>query len=104
MFFIVHDSTQLNRQGPDVGTQYRSVIFFRSPEQKLTAEQTIRELEEKKIYPGKVVTQVVPFVVFYRAEDYHQEYYELNGMQHYCRAVIAPKIAKFRKMFHDKLK
>jgi peptide-methionine (S)-S-oxide reductase len=104
IFFIVHDPTQLNRQGPDVGTQYRSAIFYRTSEQKLVAEQTLRELEEKKIYPGKVVTQLVPFATFYPAEDYHQEYYQLNGTQPYCRAVIAPKIAKFRKMFHDKLK
>lgn len=104
IFFIVHDPTQLNRQGPDVGTQYRSVIFYRTPEQKLVAEQTLRELEEKKIYPEGVVTQLVPFVIFYRAENYHQEYYRLNGTQPYCRAVIAPKIAKFRKMFHDRLK
>jgi peptide-methionine (S)-S-oxide reductase len=104
IFFIVHDPTQLNRQGPDVGTQYRSAIFYRTPEQKLVAEQTLRELEEKKIYPRKVVTQLVPFVTFYRAENYHQEYYQLNGTQPYCRAVIAPKIAKFRKMFHDRLK
>jgi len=104
IFFIVHDPTQLNRQGPDMGTQYRSVIFYRTPEQKLVAEQTIRELEGRKTYPGKVVTQLVPFITFYRAENYHQEYYQLNGMQPYCRAVIAPKIAKFRKMFHDKLK
>jgi peptide-methionine (S)-S-oxide reductase len=104
IFFIVHDPTQLNRQGPDVGTQYRSAIFYRTPEQKLVAEQTLRELDEKKIYPGKAVTQLVPFVTFYRAENYHQEYYQLNGTQPYCRAVIAPKIAKFRKMFHDRLK
>lgn len=104
IFFIVHDPTQLNRQGPDTGTQYRSVIFYRTPEQKLVAEQMIHGLEEKKIYPGKVVTQLVPFVTFYKAENYHQEYYQLNGTQPYCRAVIAPKIAKFQKIFHDKLK
>jgi peptide-methionine (S)-S-oxide reductase len=104
IFFIVHDPTQLNRQGPDVGTQYRSVVFYRTPEQKQVTEQTLYELEEEKIYPGKLVTQVVPFVTFYQAEDYHQEYFQLNGTQPYCRAVIAPKIAKFRKMFHDKLK
>jgi peptide-methionine (S)-S-oxide reductase len=104
IFFIVHDPTQLNGQGPDLGTQYRSAIFYRTPGQKQVAEHTIRELEEKKIYPGKVVTQLVPFDTFYRAEDYHQEYYLLNGAQPYCRAVIAPKIAKVRKRFYDKLK
>jgi peptide-methionine (S)-S-oxide reductase len=104
MFFILHDPTQLNRQGPDVGTQYRSVIFYRTPEQKSAAEQVIREMEEKKAYQGKIVTQVVPFSLFYRAENYHQEYYQMNGMQPYCRAIIAPKVAKFRKLFHDRLK
>ncbi len=104
MFLTIHDPTQLNRQGPDIGTQYRSVIFYRSPEQKLAAEQVLREWGEKKIYPGKIVTQVESFRVFYRAENYHQEYFRLNGTQPYCRAVVAPKVAKFRKMFQDKLK
>ncbi len=96
IFFIIHDPTQLNRQGPDIGTQYRSVIFYRSPEQKLIAEQAIRELEEKKTYSKKVVSQVVPFAAFYRAENYHQDYFRNNPNAPYCRMVIQPKLEKLK--------
>lgn len=99
IFFVVHDPTTLNRQGNDIGTQYRSVIFYRSPEQKTAAEEVIKELNNKKI-----VTELAPFKTFYKAEDYHQEYYRLNGTQPYCQAVIAPKLAKFRAHFRDRLK
>lgn len=104
VFFMVHDPTTLNRQGADVGTQYRSVVFYRSDEQKRTAEQVIRGLEAQKLYSRPVVTQLVPFTAFYKAEDYHQEYYEHNPGQPYCQVVISPKLEKFRKHFKDKLK
>jgi peptide-methionine (S)-S-oxide reductase len=100
----VHDPTTLNRQGPDVGTQYRSVIFYRSPEQKAVAEQVINSLESAKLWSAPFVTEVVPFKAFYKAEDYHQEYFKLNGQQPYCRMVIAPKVAKFRQHYREKLK
>ncbi len=104
VFFTFHDPTTLNRQGGDVGTQYRSVIFYHSPEQKATAEQVVREFHAKKVWPGQIVTQIVPLGAFYVAEDYHQEYYRLNGNQPYCQAVISPKMAKLRKMYREKLK
>ncbi len=104
VFFTVHDPTTLNRQGPDVGTQYRSAIFYHTPEQKATAEQVIKEIAAAKIWPSPIVTEVAPLAAFYKAEDYHQEYFRLNGEQPYCRAVVAPKVAKFRKQFHDRLK
>jgi peptide-methionine (S)-S-oxide reductase len=104
VFFTVHDPTTLNRQGPDVGTQYRSVIFYRSPEQKAVAEQVIHSLESAKLWSAPFVTEVVPFKAFYKAEDYHQEYFKLNGQQPYCRMVIAPKVAKFRQHYREKLK
>ncbi|HXG63608.1 MAG TPA: peptide-methionine (S)-S-oxide reductase MsrA [Blastocatellia bacterium] len=104
VFFTIHDPTTLNRQGADVGTQYRSAIFYHSPEQKAVAEQVIAELTEAKIWDDPIVTEVTPFSAFYPAEEYHQEYYERNPNQPYCRAVIAPKVAKFRKHFLAKLK
>jgi peptide-methionine (S)-S-oxide reductase len=104
VFFTIHDPTTLNRQGADVGTQYRSAIFYHSPEQKATAEQVIAELDAAKIWGAPIVTEVAPFETFYEAEDYHQEYFERNGEQPYCRAVVAPKVAKFRKYFFEKLK
>jgi peptide-methionine (S)-S-oxide reductase len=105
VFFTVHDPTTLNRQGADVGTQYRSAIFYRSEEQKRVAEQVIRELEAEKLYGSKpFVTQVVPFSAFYKAENYHQEYYENNPNQPYCQVVISPKVEKFRKKFKELLK
>jgi peptide-methionine (S)-S-oxide reductase len=96
VFFSVHDPTTLNRQGADVGTQYRSAIFAHSPEQRATAEQTIKEVDAQKIWDGPIVTQVVDASPFYAAEDYHQNYYVNNPNQGYCRVVIAPKVAKFR--------
>jgi peptide-methionine (S)-S-oxide reductase len=104
VFFTIHDPTTLNRQGADIGTQYRSAIFYHSPEQKAIAEQVIREVEAAGIWDAPIVTEVSPIGTFYRAEDYHQEYFERNGGQPYCRAVIAPKVAKFRKQYLAKLK
>ena len=104
VFFTIHDPTTLNRQGADVGTQYRSAIFYHSPEQKAIAEQTIAELNAAKIWGSPIVTEVAPAQTFYVAEDYHQEYFENNGNQPYCRAVVAPKVAKFRKYYFEKLK
>lgn len=104
VFFTIHDPTTLNRQGADVGTQYRSAIFYHSPEQKEVAEQVIRELEAERIWDRPIVTEVAPFDIFYPAEGYHQQYYEQNPNQPYCQAVVAPKVAKFRKLFLSKLK
>lgn len=104
VFFSIHDPTTLNRQGADVGTQYRSVILYHSPEQQQAAERVIRSLQEQKIWDNSIVTQVVPFEAFYRAEDYHQEYFDRNPMQPYCNVVIAPKVAKFRKQNVEMLK
>ena len=104
VFFTIHDPTTLNRQGNDVGTQYRSAIFYHSPEQKATAEQVIAKLNAEHLWNAPIVTQVTPVEKFYRAEDYHQEYFEHNGNQPYCRVVVAPKVAKFRKHYLDKLK
>lgn len=104
VFFTIHDPTTLNRQGADVGTQYRSAIFYHTPEQKMIAEQVIDELNEAKIWDDPIVTEVVPYTVFYSAEDYHQNYYEQNSNQPYCRAVIAPKVAKFRQKYLARLK
>jgi peptide-methionine (S)-S-oxide reductase len=104
VFFSIHDPTTLNRQGADVGTQYRSVILYHSPEQKKTAEEIIRSLQDQQIWDKPIVTQVVPFDTFYRAEDYHQEYFANNSTQPYCNIVIAPKVAKFRKQYVEMLK
>ncbi len=105
VFFTVHDPTTLNQQGNDIGTQYRSAIFYRDAEQKAAAKQVIKEIEAAKIWNGgHIVTEVVPFKEFYKAEDYHQEYFRLHGQQPYCRVVIAPKVAKFREHFRDLLK
>lgn len=104
IFFATHDPTTLNRQGADVGTQYRSVIFYHSPEQKEIAERRIAELNAEGIWSRPIVTQVVPFEAFYPAEAYHQEYYRSNPNQGYCLAVVSPKVAKFRKQFAAKLK
>jgi peptide-methionine (S)-S-oxide reductase len=104
VFFTVHDPTTLNRQGADVGTQYRSVIFYRSQEQKAIAERVIQEIQRAKLWNAPIVTELVPFKAFYKAEDYHQEYYKKNPGQVYCRIVIAPKIKKFREHYKDKLK
>jgi peptide-methionine (S)-S-oxide reductase len=104
VFFGTHDPTTLNRQGMDVGTQYRSAIFYHSPEQRRVAEQTIAELNAAGIWDRPIVTEVVPFQAFYPAEAYHQGYFRNNPNQGYCQAVVAPKVAKFRKHFAAKLK
>ncbi len=104
IFFAIHDPTTLNRQGHDDGTQYRSAIFYHSPEQKATAEDVINALTKDKVFDGPIVTQVVPGGVFYVAEDYHQEYAARNPAQPYCTYVVNPKLAKFRKQFAEKLK
>lgn len=105
VFFTVHDPTTLNRQGNDVGTQYRSAIFYHSPEQKATAEATIAEIDAGKIWGRPIVTEVVPASTFYIAEAYHQEYFARTGNANpYCSVVVAPKVAKFRKNFLAKLK
>jgi peptide-methionine (S)-S-oxide reductase len=104
VFFATHDPTTLNRQGADAGTQYRSAIFYHTPEQRQAAEQLIAELNTAKVWDAPIVTQVVPFEKFYRAEDYHQGYFRNNPYQGYCRAVVSPKVAKFRKQFAAKLK
>ena len=103
VFFSVHDPTTLNRQGADVGTQYRSVIFAHSPEQRAIAEQTIKEIEAQHIWDDPIVTQVVDEAPFFAAEEYHQNYYTKNPNQGYCRVVIAPKVAKFRKQQLERL-
>ncbi len=104
VFFTVHDPTTPNRQGADVGEQYRSVIFYSDARQKEAAERVIQEIEQEKIWDAPIVTQLVPAQPFYKAEDYHQEYFSNNPNQPYCRIVIAPKVQKFRKHWQDKLK
>ena len=104
VFFTVHDPTTLNRQGNDIGTSYRSAIYYHSPEQKETAEQVKNEIEGAKIYDDPIVTEITAFDKFWPAEDYHQEYFANNPNQPYCAAVVAPKVAKFRKMYSDRLK
>ena len=104
VFFTIHDPTTLDRQGGDVGTQYRSAIFYHTPEQKTDAERVIAELEAEKVWDDPIVTQVTPLEKFYPAEEYHRDYYRRNPNQGYCRAVIAPKVAKVRKLYLDKLK
>lgn len=104
VFFTIHDPTTLNRQGADVGTQYRSAIFYHSPEQKATAEQVIAEINAAHIWDAPIVTEVTAAGTFYPAEDYHQEYFARNPGQGYCRMVIAPKVAKFRQKYLSRLK
>jgi len=104
VFFTIHDPTTLNRQGNDEGTQYRSAIFYDSPAQRTEAEGTIKELEAEKVWDDPIVTEVVPLEKFYAAENYHQDYYARNANQPYCRAVIAPKVAKLRSKYLAKLK
>lgn len=104
VFFTVHDPTTLNRQGADVGTQYRSVIFYHSPEQRATAEDVIADVARQGWYNDPLVTQLAPYETFYPAEDYHQQYFERNPFQGYCRVVIAPKVAKFRQKYMEQLK
>lgn len=104
VFFAIHDPTTLNRQGADVGTQYRSAIFYHDDEQKKIAEELIRDLNSQDIWERTIVTEVTKFDKFYVAEDYHQEYYARNRYQPYCVAVVAPKVSKFRKHFLEMLK
>jgi peptide-methionine (S)-S-oxide reductase len=99
VFFAVHDPTTPNRQGADVGTQYRSVVFFHDAAQERVAREVIRELSGQGLWEGPVVTEVAPFEAFYPAEEYHQDYFRKNPAQGYCRVVIAPKLAKFRQRF-----
>jgi peptide-methionine (S)-S-oxide reductase len=103
VFWKTHDPTTLNRQGADEGTQYRSVIFYHTPEQKALAEKYKKELNESKAFENPVVTEISPFSKFFEAEDYHQNYFAQNGGQPYCQIVIKPKLDKFRKVFKDKL-
>ncbi len=103
-FFTVHDPTQLNRQGNDEGTQYRSEIFYHNAAQKAKALYYIDKLNKAKAYKNKIVTVVAPYTVFYKAEDYHQDFYNKNPNQHYCRFVIQPELEKFKKVFKNKLK
>ena len=104
VYFTIHDPTTLNRQGADVGTQYRSVIFYHDEEQKRIAEEVISDLEKERIWNSPIVTEVAPFDKFYVAEDYHQDYFRNNGFQPYCQVIIAPKVAKFRKQHLERLK
>ena len=104
VFFSVHDSTTLNRQGADVGTQYRSVVYHHDDNQKAIAEKAIATLTEEKVWPNPVVTEISPFDKFFKAEDHHQDYYRDNKTQGYCQVVINPKLAKFRKEFAVRLK
>jgi peptide-methionine (S)-S-oxide reductase len=104
VFFATHDPTTLNRQGNDAGPQYRSAIFYHSPEQKAAAEAKIRKLNAEHIWPDPIVTEVVPLTEFFPAEGYHQGYFRTNPEQSYCAAVVSPKVAKFRKKFAHRLK
>ena len=104
VFFATHDPTTLNRQGADVGTQYRSGIFYHDDEQKRVAEEVIAKLNQARVFPGPIVTEVTKASVFYPAEDYHQDYFAKNPYQPYCQAAAAPKVAKVRKVFKDLVK
>ena len=104
VFFTVHDPTSLNRQGDDVGTQYRSVIFYRNENQRKIAKSIIDDLNNNHVYAKPIVTQLVPLTNFYKAEDYHQDYYNQHKSEPYCRLVIQPKLEKFEKTFKDRLK
>jgi peptide-methionine (S)-S-oxide reductase len=104
VFFTIHDPTTMNRQGNDVGTQYRSVVFCQSPEQRAAVQAVIATLNAEELWAGPIVTEVTGDSTFYPAETYHQDYFEQNTNQPYCRAVVAPKVAKFRKAFAERLK
>lgn len=104
VFFATHDPTTLNRQGADVGTQYRSVIFYENEQQKSLAEKTIAALNQANVFDNLIVTEISPAATFYPAEDYHQNYYNLNGSQPFCSFVISPKVQKLEKVFKEKLK
>jgi peptide-methionine (S)-S-oxide reductase len=104
VFFTIHDPTTLNRQGADIGTQYRSAVFYHTPEQRETTQEVIAELTAARLWDSAMVTEVAALDKFYPAEGYHQDYFENNPAQPYCRAVVAPKVSKFRKQFLEKLK
>jgi peptide-methionine (S)-S-oxide reductase len=104
VFFSIHDPTTLHRQGADVGTQYRSAVFYHDEGQKTIADEVMRELEAQHLWEDPIMTELTPFEAFYRAEDYHQEYFANNPNQPYCRVVVAPKVAKFRQHFLERLK
>jgi len=104
IFFTYHDPTTLNRQGADVGPQYRSAMFYQNEDQKTAAEQVVQEIEAEKVWSDPIVTEIVPFEQFFIAEEYHQDYFKQNPYQGYCQVVIAPKVAKFRKNYADQLK
>ncbi len=104
VFFSIHDPTTFNRQGADVGSQYRSVVFFHDEDQREAVVQKVAEIETKKLVSQPVVTEVVPYKVFYEAEEYHQDYFKRNPEQGYCQAVVAPKLVKFRDLFGDQAK
>jgi len=104
VFFAVHDPTALNRQGADVGTQYRSAIFYHTPKQKETAERVIADLNQEGIWDDPIVTELAPLEDFYEAEDYHRDYFDRNPNQPYCRVTITPKLSKLRERFSDKLR
>jgi peptide-methionine (S)-S-oxide reductase len=104
IFWHTHDPTTPNRQGPDVGPQYRSAVFYHSPEQKAAAEEVKRRIERERVWPLPIVTEIVPFTVFYEAEEYHRNYFANNPNQMYCVLTINPKVRKFRAAYRDKLK
>ncbi len=104
IFFTIHDPTTLNRQGNDVGTQYRSAIFYHDATQKQVAVEVIDELTKQRVWPNPIVTEVAPLETFYPAEAYHQDYFANNPMQPYCQVIVAPKVAKFRKQYFQQLK
>jgi len=104
VFFSTHDPTSLNRQGSDVGKQYRSVIFYRDDAQRKAAEEIVKEMTDDRVFKKPIVTEIAPLEAFYPAEDYHREYFRRNPGQPYCRVVIAPKLEKFRAHYRDKLK
>ena len=104
VFWKTHDPTTLNRQGNDVGTQYRSAIFYHDPAQQVVAERLKKALDESGAWGDPIVTEITPFEVFYPAENYHQDYFNENGSQPYCQFVVAPKVKKFKEVFADKLK
>jgi len=104
VFFVIHDPTTLNRQGGDVGTQYRSAVFYHSPQQKAVAEEAIASLDAARLHDGPIVTEVTPASIFHMGEDYHQEYFARNPGQPYCMFIVAPKVQKFRKEFLAKRK
>jgi len=104
IFFSTHDPTTLNRQGLDTGTQYRSVIFYHNAQQRETAELVLKELTEEKLFDAPIVTSIEPFKRFYKAEEYHKDYFKKHPEQQYCRIIIAPKIAKLQKLYLDKLR